>query len=116
MVRHREQVEGTEAGHRVAEPGETFASFGLPTANASLSRAQDIVVELMSTLDARHAPDLVEKLGDVYQFVAFRLLSARTNQDAKAAREAERVFTPIAEAFAEVVAQLPNAAASGAGR
>jgi flagellar protein FliS len=76
-------------------------------AEPSLTRAGEIVSELMCTLDPSHgAGDLCETLTDLYQFVNGRLLLASSQRDPEKAREAARVFAPIAEGFREAVARL----------
>lgn len=75
-------------------------------ANAALSRAGEIVVELHATLDPVRAPELAERLGEIYRFVCLRLGRANLSQDPAPAREAERAFAPIVEAFAASVAAL----------
>ncbi len=71
-----------------------------------LTKANDIVAELRSTLDVARAPELCEHLGELYLFVCARLLRAGIAHDAVAAREAERAFAPVVEAFATAVAEL----------
>jgi flagellar protein FliS len=68
-----------------------------------LLKATQIVQQLMATLDARVAPQLVENIGRVYAFVCQRLLVASTKRDVRAAEEAERSFTPIAEGLLEAI-------------
>jgi flagellar protein FliS len=80
-------------------------------ANHALARATDIVVELDATFDRPRYPELGDSLGVVYGFVCQRLLSANTRHDAALAREAERVFAPVADAFATAVRQLQAAGA-----
>lgn len=72
-------------------------------ATRALTKATDIVVELHATLDRSKAPELCDQLAEVYRFVCQRLGAAALSRDARAAREAERTFTPIAEAFAQAV-------------
>lgn len=81
-------------------------------ANAALTRASDIVLELSASLDARQAPELGEALRSLYLFVNARLMKAAAARDVGAAREAERVFAPLAEAFAGAVAQVAPAPAA----
>lgn len=76
-----------------------------------LTHASDIVVELLSALDESHAPQLVETLRELYQFVTQRLLQAVSHKQAAYAREAERVFAPLVDAFSEACVA---AAATGA--
>lgn len=72
----------------------------------AMTKAGDIVAELSATLDVTKAPELGQVLKDVYLFVCGRLVKAATTGQADAAREAERVFAPVAEAFTTAVAQL----------
>ena len=76
-------------------------------AEPSLTRANEIVTELLVTLEpARGGHDFCEALGDVYTFVNRRLLEANLHRDATKAHEAARVFAPIADGFREAVARL----------
>jgi len=70
-----------------------------------LTKAGDIVAELSASLDMSRAPELGQVLKDTYLFVSGRLIRAASSGHAESAREAERVFAPIVEAFATVVAQ-----------
>jgi flagellar biosynthetic protein FliS len=63
-----------------------------------IRKAFDIVAEFNSTLDARHAPELVANLSALYIFIMGRLILA-TRGDRVALQEAMRTFFPIADAF-----------------
>ena len=89
-----------------------LASARFAEGTRALLKAADIVVELRATLDRPKAPQLCDQLGEVYHFVCTRLNSAALSRDVRAAREAERVFAPVAEAFEAAVASLQQ----GAGR
>jgi flagellar protein FliS len=71
-----------------------------------LTRASDVVLYLRGSLDESIAPQLVDKLKDLYGFVAARATLAAVRRDLKLAREAERVFAPIAAAFAQAVQEV----------
>jgi flagellar secretion chaperone FliS len=102
-----------EAALRHIRSGAAALEAGRPAeANTSLSRAVDIVVELDATFDMRRQPELGRQLGSIYQFVNQRLLSANLKRDAALAREAERAFAPIADAFAAAVRQVQTEAAA----
>jgi flagellar protein FliS len=93
-----------EAAVRNIRSGVAALDAGKPAdATRALTRATDIVVELHATLDRAKAPELCDQLAEVYRFVCQRLGAAALSRDARAAREAERAFTPIAEAFASAV-------------
>jgi flagellar biosynthetic protein FliS len=75
------------------------------TGSLMAEKATNIVLGLQGTLKPEVAPDLCSRLSDLYIFVACRLGMAGAKFSAEHAREAERVFTPIAEAFVQAVAQ-----------
>jgi flagellar secretion chaperone FliS len=79
-------------------------------AGPALNKAGDIVAELLATLDHSRAPQLARQLSDIYIFVADRLIKAGGSKNPVAVREAERVFAPIADAFATAVTQLQGSA------
>ena len=79
-------------------------------ARTPLAKASDIVAELLATLDARRAPELVEQLKDIYVFVARRLVRAQATNDVAPVREALRAFLPILEGFEQAVASLGEGA------
>jgi flagellar protein FliS len=74
----------------------------------SLSKAAEIVIELHGALDPSKAPQLCEELGEIYRFVALRLNQAALTRDPGKAREAERAFVPIADAFEQAVDNLAS--------
>ena len=76
------------------------------------TKASDIVIELHSTLDSRHAPELCATLASLYQFTCARLLKAACAQSGNAAavHEAERAFAPLVDAFAGAVDKVARGA------
>jgi flagellar protein FliS len=75
-------------------------------ANQALCRATDIVSELDATFDRPRFPELARNLEVVYGFVSARLIAANAKRDPALAREAERVFLPVADAFGEAVRKV----------
>lgn len=75
-------------------------------AASALGRANEIVCELHATLDVKAAPQMCEQLGELYRFVSARLVAAMCQRDPKPAREAERVFAPLVDAFGEAVEKI----------
>lgn len=75
-------------------------------ATRPLFRAGDIVRHLRTSLDPSRDLELCRRLTDVYTFVEARLIVAYSSGDAGAARDAERVFAPVAAAFAQAVASM----------
>ncbi len=93
-----------EAALRHIRTGATAIEQGRATESVvPLTKANDIVAELRATLDVKRAPDVCGPLAELYLFVCGRLLQASVGRDAKAARDAERVFAPIVDAFATAV-------------
>ena len=93
-----------EAAVRNIRSGAAALDAGKPTeATRALMKATDIVVELHATLDRAKSPELCDQLAEVYRFVCQRLGAAALSRDVRAAREAERAFIPIADAFASAV-------------
>ena len=101
-----------QAALRNIRNGAALLTSGKYTEGArALLQASDIVLELRSTLCRPRAPELCDKLGSIYHFVCARLNRAALSRNVQAAREAERVFAPIAEAFEMAVASLQQGAA-----
>lgn len=86
---------------RLQEAGEHLAA--LP----KLTKAQDIVLELRSTLN-HEAGDLASRLDALYTFAWSQLFQAGVRRDAAAARSALDVVEPLQQAWREAV--LPAAA------
>jgi flagellar secretion chaperone FliS len=104
-----------EAALRHMRTGASALDVGRQAdANRALAQASDIVTELASTFDAARHPALGAQLKQVYGFVLERLLLANARRDAVLAREAERVFAPVADGFTRAVQQLQSERAGGA--
>jgi flagellar protein FliS len=78
-------------------------------AATALTRASDIVVELHATLDRARAPQLCDRLAEIYRFVSLRLVAASLEKSREAALEAERVLLPVADGFKQAVSSLAGA-------
>lgn len=91
-LRHMKQ------GRGAVEQGNYSAAI------TSLDKAAEIVLHLEATMKPNVAPELCEKLTDIYRFVVGRLSIAATGQDPKAVQEAERALAPVVDAFRQVCA------------
>ena len=101
-----------EAALRHIRSGAAALEGGRPTdAVAALARAGEIVAHLDATFDRARLPELARSLGPVYRFVCQRLLSANLTRNPAFAREAERAFSPVADAYSTAVHQLAARAA-----
>jgi flagellar biosynthetic protein FliS len=79
-------------------------------------KAAAIVLGLQGTLKPEVAPELCARLSDLYVFVSCRLGMAGTKFSSQHVIEAERVFTPIADAFVQAVAMTSGEASARAAR
>lgn len=69
-----------------------------------IAKAHAIVVELASTLDREHAPELCDNLLALYTFCMTHLVEANLHQDPKRLREVVAALTPLREGFAGISA------------
>jgi flagellar biosynthetic protein FliS len=88
-----------------------FEHGDLSSGSLMAEKAASIILALQGTLKEEVAPELCTRLKDLYTFVACRLGMAGSKGSAEHVYEAERVFTPIVEAFVEAAA---NAQCGGA--
>ena len=71
-----------------------------------LGRCQDILHELMATLDADKAPELAESLLRLYNYTSRRLIEAIGEKSVEALDEVHGLLQPMREAWAEANRQL----------
>ncbi len=96
-----------EAAHRFMQGGAANLERGAAgQAIEQLSKASEIVLELMRTLDKSKAPELCATLEAVYEFVAIELARAVASRKPGHARNAERAFVPLVDAFRQAAAQV----------
>jgi flagellar protein FliS len=80
-----------EAALRNIRSGATALETGRTAeATPALMKASDIVVELHATLDRSKAPELCDRLAEVYRFVCLRLSAAAFAQAVQAVGAAAR--------------------------
>lgn len=72
----------------------------------AIDKAHEIVLYLQETLDHSAAPELADNLAATYTFVCLHLTRAMMGRDAEKVREAERVLTPVVEAFDQAISEL----------
>jgi flagellar biosynthetic protein FliS len=68
-------------------------------ATPHLDKALAIVQELQATLDQSQSPAVTGPLADVYAFVIWRVVTAKSNHRAADVEDAVRAFAPIVDAF-----------------
>lgn len=78
-----------------------------------ISRCQEIIIELINSLQPQHAPELCEKLSSLYTFMYTRLVSASTNRDPALVAEVIELLRYERETWSMLLQQLAeeNAAA-----
>ncbi len=92
----------TQRGRIALEDGD------IETARTCLLRAQDVVAELMSSLNLE-AGDLAINLMRLYEYVHGRLVHANIRRDATAAAEVEHLVRSLLPAWEEAIRQQANA-------
>jgi flagellar secretion chaperone FliS len=78
-------------------------------AHNSLVHAQEIVIELLASLDM-NSGDLAQHLADLYQYMYRRLVTANVAKDQDAVSEVLRLLKPIHAAWAEATRTTPSSA------
>ena len=71
-----------------------------------LGSAHDILGELMTSLDAKHSPELAENLLNLYMYCKELLIKALAELDTKHIDEAHDLLVPLREAWAEAEKSL----------
>lgn len=85
--------------------GEAEAALGTrdrARAGERIGKAHAILVELASTLDRSHAPELCDNLLGIYSFCMGHLLEANLHQDPKRLTEVVSALTPLREGFSAI--------------
>lgn len=90
---------------------QAFEDDDLERGHASLVRAQDIVMELLASLDIETG-DLALRLSELYHYVYERLMQANVQKDTGAVREVVTIVTRLRDAWAQVVNSAPVDAAA----
>ena len=88
----------------------------LEAAHGPLLRAQDIVLELISSLNTDDKDDagaLASQLAPLYEYMYRRLLDASLQKDAAPVHEVSRLITPMRHAWQQALESLAREAAVG---
>jgi flagellar protein FliS len=80
----------------------------------NLVRAQDIIVELLSSLNREEGGQIASQLSGVYDYCFRRLILANVKKDAGAAREVLRIMRDLGTAWQQIALQQRQAHAAGA--
>jgi flagellar protein FliS len=74
-------------------------------AHNNLVRTQNIIYELMSTLNKDAGGDIAEELMKLYDYMIWQLEEANTTKDVSAIENVIRIITPLKDAWKEVAAR-----------
>jgi len=94
-----------------------LSTHDMEEAHTALLRAQDIVLELISSLDTGAEGDvgsLARQLAPLYEYMYRRLLDASLHKDTTPLAEVRQLVQPVREAWAFALEQLAQDAASAA--
>ena len=79
------------------------------TAHDSLVRAQDIIVELLGSLNHEQGGQIAGQLASIYDYCFRRLVTANVKKDPEPAREVARILRDLGTAWQEIAAQQRQA-------
>lgn len=95
----------------LAEAEEAITAADVPRAHACLVRGQEIVSELMASVNLE-AGELAQQLWAIYDFLQRRLIEANVRKDAAIVREVREFLATLLEAWEQVAAQERAASAA----
>ena len=78
------------------------------TVNSAIIRAQDVITELMVSLDFDKGGDIAKNLFSLYMFFNQQLIDSNVKKDPKPIREVRKMVAEIREAWMEIM-KNPNA-------
>ena len=88
-----------------------------PTAaNTNFQRAQDIIAELMGSLNYEDGGDIAKQLASLYEYSYRRLVEANVKKDPRPAREVIGILRDLGTAWQQIAAQQRQTSAVGVAR
>lgn len=88
---------------------EAISRHDRDNASRNLLKAQDIVSELMGSLNVQAGGELGAALLQLYEYMYRRLVQANVRKDASAVREVEELLSGLRDAWARAAASHPTA-------
>jgi flagellar protein FliS len=82
-------------------------------AHKNLVRAQDIVVELLGSLNREAGGQIADQLAGIYDYCFRRLVVANVKKDPEPAHEVVRILRDLGSAWQEIAAQQRQAQSQG---
>jgi flagellar protein FliS len=83
--------------------------------NNSIIKAQDIVGELMASLDFERGGDIAKNLFSLYLFMNRQLLDANLKKDDKPLRDVRNMLSTLRDAWSQVAGRSPSPEGPGSG-
>ena len=71
----------------------------------AISRTLAIIAELQNTLDIEKGGAVADQLDDLYTYISARLLDVALKKDVTAIDEAQKLLTPIRDAWSQIATQ-----------
>ncbi len=84
----------------VRQAGEALDRRDYSAANSCLGRAQQIIAELMGSLDFKQGK-LPDNLFKIYEYLHFRLTEANINKSREPLQEVQRMLSELRESWAQ---------------
>jgi flagellar secretion chaperone FliS len=85
----------------VNEAKQAIDDKNIERAHNSITRAQDIVLELMSTLDMQY--DISKNLYSIYDYISRRLIEANLKKDKVALDEVESLISDLKDTWGKAM-------------
>jgi flagellar protein FliS len=76
--------------------------------NTNLQKAQNILIELLSSLDRQKGQDVAKNLHNIYQFLYQELIRVNIEDDAKGLENCIRILRNLLESWCQLEAQQRN--------
>jgi len=83
--------------------------------NNSIIKAQDIVGELMASLDFERGGDIAKNLFSLYLFMNRQLLDANLRKDDKPLRDVRNMLSTLRDAWSQVAGRSPSSEGAAGG-
>lgn len=71
-------------------------------ANHALKKAQDIILELQSTLNFETGGDIAQNLNDIYIYLMDKLIESNIKKDAELVLQSRKLLEDLREAWTEI--------------
>ena len=104
--------DGALAAISRAVQANTLGPDGIETVNRELQRAQDIVTELLVTLDVERGGQVAKSLASLYDFCIDRLIRANIRKDFTLLEPVSKVLGELRDAWESACCQVPAVSAS----